>query len=88
MVLHYLSSPGDGIAEAARILKGGGRLIIVDLDKHSNEEMREKFGHRWLGFSLDDMARLLRGSGFAPIATTRHDVKKGLAMNMILSMRE
>jgi len=88
MVLHYLPSPVDGIREAGRILKKGGRLIIVDLDKHANEEMREKFGHRWLGFSLDELRDWLGTGGFSIAETSRHDVKKGLFMNIVLSIRE
>lgn len=88
MVLHYLASPYDGINEAGRILKKGNRLVIVDLDKHSNEEMRERFGHRWLGFSVDELGGWLARGGFHVAEVMRRDVKKGLTMNIILSIRE
>ena len=50
-VLHYLGEPGAAVAEAARILKQGGRLIISDFAPHDLEFLREEHAHRRLGFS-------------------------------------
>ena len=65
LVLHHLPSPGAAIAEAARILKPGGRLLIVDMAPHDHEEYRRQMGHVWLGFSEEQVKRLLMQSGLS-----------------------
>ena len=65
LVLHHLPSPGAAIAEAARILKPGGRLLIVDMAPHDHEEYRRQMGHVWLGFSEEQVKRLLTQSGLS-----------------------
>ncbi|MES2906388.1 MAG: metalloregulator ArsR/SmtB family transcription factor [Pseudomonadota bacterium] len=62
-VLHYLEEPARALGEAARVLKAGGQLLIVDFAPHDNESLREKFAHRRLGFSHDEMRTLLSGAG-------------------------
>lgn len=54
-VLHYLDYPGKAISEASRILAKDGLLLIVDFASHTNELFREKYAHRRLGFSDDDI---------------------------------
>ena len=65
-VLHFLSDPGRAIAEAARLLKPGGRLLIADFAHHDKEHMREQYQHRRLGVLDDDMAGWLRAAGLTP----------------------
>lgn len=55
-VLHFLDEPREAIAEAARLLSPGGKLLIVDFDSHTREEFREKYAHRRLGFKDSDIA--------------------------------
>jgi ArsR family transcriptional regulator len=50
-VLHYLDDPGAAVAEAARVLRPGGRILIVDFASHDLEVLRSDFAHRRLGFS-------------------------------------
>jgi DNA-binding transcriptional ArsR family regulator len=50
-VLHFLSDPGRAVAEAARMLRPGARLVIVDFAPHELEFLREEHAHRRLGFS-------------------------------------
>lgn len=70
-VLHFASDPARVLAEAARVLRSGGRIAIVDFASHDREELRTRHQHVRLGFSDRQMAALLRAAGFsapAPIA--------------------
>ncbi|TFH42168.1 MAG: methyltransferase domain-containing protein, partial [Chrysiogenales bacterium] len=87
MVLHHIPSPDAGIKEAARVLKSGGSLIIVDLDKHQNEEMRSKYEHRWLGFTRKNIERWLTSGGFTIGEFIQYDMKNGLKINLYQSVK-
>ncbi len=69
LVLHHVPDPPRAIAEAARALKPGGRLVVVDMLPHDRDEYRAQMGHLWLGFAETDVERALRGAGFAGIRT-------------------
>ena len=64
LVLHHVPSPADALADAARVLKPGGRVLVTDMTPHDREEYRLRMGHVWLGFSEDHMRRLLAQAGF------------------------
>ncbi len=67
-VLHFATDPAPALAEAARVLRPGGRIAIVDFASHDHEELRTRHQHARLGFSDRHMAELLRAAGFAPAA--------------------
>lgn len=70
-VLHYLADPASAVAEAARLVSPGGRLLIVDFAPHDFEHMREAHQHRRLGFADAEIAGWLADAGLtssAPIA--------------------
>ncbi|MBC6980557.1 metalloregulator ArsR/SmtB family transcription factor [Caulobacter sp. 17J80-11] len=58
-VLHYLSDPAAAVAEAARLVRPGGRLLVVDFAPHALEFLRTDHQHRRLGFADDEMDRWL-----------------------------
>ena len=65
LVLHFVVDPALVLAEAARVLRPGGRLLIVDMLPHEREDYRATMGHLWLGFSDDQLASWLADAGFA-----------------------
>lgn len=67
-VLHFLPDPGRAVREAARLLKTGGRLLVVDFAPHAMEFLRDEHAHRRLGFSDPEMLEWLGAAGLAPRA--------------------
>ena len=66
MVLHYADSPGAVIAEAARVLRDGGRLVLVDFAPHREESLRTDHAHRRLGFSNSEIDRWYQRANLVP----------------------
>lgn len=64
LVLHHLPEPRRALAEAARVLKPAGRLLVVDMQPHAHEEYRQTMGHVWLGFEAGQVRRWLLEAGF------------------------
>lgn len=71
--LHHAEHPQRALDAAFRILKPGGRLIVLDLLLHTFEEAREMYADRWLGFSESDLATMMEKSGFVQIETVVAD---------------
>lgn len=65
--LPYSDRPGEVLAEAARVLRRGGRLLLTCLDRHEHRSVVTPFGHRNLGFAADELRGLLGAAGFGQI---------------------
>jgi ubiquinone/menaquinone biosynthesis C-methylase UbiE len=68
--LHHAQHPERAVAEASRILKLGGRIVVLDLLRHNYEEARELYADLWLGFTEVEVTRFLRQAGFKNIETS------------------
>ena len=81
LVAHFMTDPARAMQEVRRVLKPGGRLLIVDLIPHDREDLAEQ-GHIWQGFSEEQISSWLSNAGFThtryrPMAQT-NDTTPGL----------
>jgi len=84
-VLHFLDDPATSIAEVARTLRPGGRLLIVDFGPHAEESMRTDYAHHWLGFSDDEVSDWCTEVGLIDVTVehlTLADADDGLTVTL------
>lgn len=63
LVLHHVVNPAKAIAESARTIRPGGKLLIVDMTPHDRHEFEQTMGHLWLGFPESTVAGWMRDAG-------------------------
>lgn len=68
--LHHAQHPPAAMAEAFRILRPGGQVLLLDLKAHTFEKARELYADVWLGFSENDLHGMMRSAGFDQVEVT------------------
>jgi ArsR family transcriptional regulator len=67
LVLHHVPEPARALREVARVLRGDGRLLIVDMRPHDREDLAARMGHVWLGFTEEALRGYLLEAGFEAV---------------------
>ncbi len=69
LVLHHVPAPPEAVMELGRIVKPGGRVMLIEQGAHDNEAFRERMQDRWWGFEPSDLTGLLETAGFTNVMT-------------------
>jgi SAM-dependent methyltransferase len=65
--LHHAADPAQAVTEAARVVRAGGKVLVLELRAHDEGWVRDKLGDRHLGFSEDELAGLMTDAGLADV---------------------
>lgn len=65
LALPYVADPARVLAEAARVVRPGGRVVVLDMQPHDRDELQQRMGHVWRGFSAEQTSAWLSAAGLA-----------------------
>ncbi len=65
--LHHAPDPARALSEAARVVAPGGHVLVLDLREHDEKWVKNRLGDRWLGFSDETLAKLLKRAGLTDV---------------------
>ncbi len=83
--LHHARDPQRALAEAARIVVPGGRILILDLREHAERWVRDQLGDRWLGFTDDWLAAMLEAAGLTDVTVSVGARRTGDAFTVLVA---
>jgi ArsR family transcriptional regulator len=83
--LHHASEPERAVAEAARILRPAGRMLVLDLKEHDQGWVRTRFGDRRLGFSSTELDTLLHGAGLIDVRVSPGAKRTGDPFSVLIA---
>jgi len=82
--LHHLENPQYSLIEAARILRTGGQLMIMELATHNEKWVLEKLNHKWLGFEKENLEKYIKSAGFHLIYSEKLPYRREELFQIIL----
>jgi ArsR family transcriptional regulator len=67
IVLHHAKDPAKAAKEWARVVRAGGKISVVEFEKHHHEWLRDEMSDVWLGFDSKELAGFFRNAGFEKV---------------------
>ena len=83
--LHHMAQPAFGVTVAQRLLRPGGRLVVVDLAPHQQDWVLARLGHRHLGFTPEQLAEMLAAAGLEQVEQEQVHQRRGEVFRVILA---
>lgn len=90
LVLTYLTEPAQALNEMARIIRPGGRVVIVDVMRHDREDFRRQMGQENMGYEPSEVCTLLEAAGLTAASCKPippHPQAKGPALLLATATR-
>jgi ArsR family transcriptional regulator len=83
--LHHAAEPQQALAEAVRIVKPGGRVLVLDLRAHEEQWVRTRLGDKWLGFDDEELKTMMAQAGLADVKLTVGSRKTGDPFTVLIA---